>query len=550
MLEYSANALKLLRSKIGRRIVILVFIQIFFIVTSLIILSYYQSQMTYLGNSINIAGKNRFLTSNLMFSTSEYFMENSSDISQVDTAIDQLESNILTLKHGGEISDIDLKPLPPKFSNDWNIVYQNWIELKTILSNNILKQNQITTGSVKEKEIISSPSAPISSSSTTTTTPAIAVNNSLKTTLDTEALHLVNSSNILVTKLGEYAKDSSQYSIFLQILFAMLNVGVITAFILYIIKKILKPILALTATTSEVKSGNLNALVKLKDNNGDELSVLTESFNSMLTSIKKYIKKENELKKEIEKANEELRHRDQLKDEFINIAAHELKTPIQPILRLCELLRDRYTDIEKDEEILDIIIRNSKRLMKLAEDILNVAKIESGNLHRKKEKFNLNEMITEISSDFKQKIIENKKNIELTYEFHDNDEIIIEADKNRLSQVISNLLNNAFNFTNEGGGITIIVERKKSTTNDNDKDNDEILVSIKDTGSGIDPEILPKLFTKFATKSPIAGGTGLGLFISKSIIEMHGGKIWATNNSDISGDKDKGSTFTFTLPIK
>src|SRR5215203_3231136 len=98
--------------------------------------------------------------------------------------------------------------------------------------------------------------------------------------------------------------------------------------------------------------------------------------------------------------------------------------------------------------------------------------------------------------------------------------------------------------------LTIIVERKKSTTNDNDKDNDEILVSIKDTGSGIDPEILPKLFTKFATKSPIAGGTGLGLFISKSIIEMHGGKIWATNNSDISGDKDKGSTFTFTLPIK
>src|SRR5829696_10516238 len=80
--------------------------------------------------------------------------------------------------------------------------------------------------------------------------------------------------------------------------------------------------------------------------------------------------------------------------------------------------------------------------------------------------------------------------------------------------------------------LTIIVERKKSTTNDNDKDNDEILVSIKDTGSGIDPEILPKLFTKFATKSPIAGGTGLGLFISKSIIEMHGGKIWAINNKE------------------
>ena len=143
MLKYSADAFKLIRSKIGRRIGILVFIQIFFIVTSLLILSYYQSQMTYLGNSINIAGKNRFLTSNLMFSTAEYFMENSSDTSKIDTAIDQLESNILTLKDGGKISGIDLKPLPSEFSKDWDNIYQKWILLKTILTNNILKENQI-----------------------------------------------------------------------------------------------------------------------------------------------------------------------------------------------------------------------------------------------------------------------------------------------------------------------------------------------------------------------------------------------------------------------
>ena len=100
----------------------------FFIVTSLVILSIYQSQMTYLGNSINIAGKNRFLTSNLMFSTAEYFMENSSsETSKIDTAIDQLESNILTLKNGAYISGIDLKPLPPEFSKDWDNIYQKWI---------------------------------------------------------------------------------------------------------------------------------------------------------------------------------------------------------------------------------------------------------------------------------------------------------------------------------------------------------------------------------------------------------------------------------------
>ena len=150
MSKYYHNVLKLIRSKIGLKIGILVFIQIFFIVISLVILSYYQSQMTYLGNSINIAGKNRFLTSNLMFSTAEYFIENSSDISNINAAINELESNILTLKHGGKISDIDLKPLPSEFSKDWDSIYQKWILLKTILTNNILKQNQIISPVVVE----------------------------------------------------------------------------------------------------------------------------------------------------------------------------------------------------------------------------------------------------------------------------------------------------------------------------------------------------------------------------------------------------------------
>ena len=132
------------------------------------------------------------------------------------------------------------------------------------------------------------------------------------------------------------------------------------------------------------------------------------------------------------------------------------------------------------------------------------------------------------------------------YNGNNNNKIILEADKNRLSQVISNLLNNAVKFTDEGS-ITIIVERKKINNNNN---SNKVIVSIKDTGTGIDSEILPKLFTKFATKSPIAeGGTGLGLFISKSIIEMHGGSIWAFNNDEKNKD-DRGSTFTFSLPVK
>ena len=540
MSKYSADAFKLIRSRIGRRIGLLVFIQIFFIITSLAILSYYQSQVTYLGNSINIAGKNRFLTSNLMFSTAEYFIENRNDISKIDTAINELEANMLILKHGGKVSDIVLKPLPSEFSNDWDNTYQKWFILKTILTNNILKENQIISPVV---EVTSETASTVSSS--TTTLSNIEIDKIIKSVLETGALPLVNSSDVLVTKLGEYAKNSSQYSIFLEIFFAVLNIGVTTAFVLYILKKILKPILALTSATSEVKSGNLEVAVKSKGQ--DELSVLSESFNSMVSAIKNYIKKQNELKNELEKANEELKYRDKLKDEFIHVAAHELKTPIQPILGLSELLRDRGTDIVKDEEILDIIIRNSKRLLKLTEDVLDVAKIESGNLTLKKENFNLKEMALEILSDFNQKIIESKKDIQLIYEPDDEtNDIIINADRNRLYQVLSNLLNNALNFTNKGS-ITIIVKRKRGTRNGND--NDEVLIRIKDTGIGICQGMIPKLFTKFATES-IADGTGLGLFISKNIVEMHGGKIWATNNNVDNEIESKGSTFAFTLPIK
>jgi signal transduction histidine kinase len=482
-----------------------------------------------------------------MYDIAEFFLENSSDISNINSGIKELETNILTLKQGGKISDIELKPLPIEFSNDWDNIYQKWILLKTTLTNNILKESQ-TRSSMVVKGVASETSVPSSlslSSSSSSPSSELEINNIIKTIKERGVLPLVNSSNVLVTKLGEYAKDSSQYSIFLQILFAVLNIGVITAFILYIIRKLLKPIFALTNATSQIKSGNLNVVVKSKGN-GDELSFLSESFNSMVTAIKNYIKKQNQLTKELEKANEELKYRDQLKDEFIHVAAHELKTPIQPILGLCELLRDRETTIEKDEEIFDVIIRNSKRLMKLAEDILNVTRIESGSFSLKKEKFNLNEMIKEILKDYEKRIVENNKNIKLFYKTYDNNELIVEADRNRLSQVIHNLLNNAFNFTNEGS-ITVIVERKNDKNNNNNKN--EVTVSIKDTGTGIDLEILPKLFTKFATKSPIAG-TGLGLFISKSIIELHGGKIWASNNYDISGSKDEGSTFTFSLPIK
>jgi two-component system, OmpR family, sensor histidine kinase VicK len=242
--------------------------------------------------------------------------------------------------------------------------------------------------------------------------------------------------------------------------------------------------------------------------------------------------------------------------EFINIAAHELRTPIQPILSLSQVLISQKGNIEQYEEQLHVINRNAKRLRILVEDILDVSRIESHTLNLKKESVNLSQLICNIMAEFEDlirkdqnknakiklsaalasEIIPFNKKEEAKGHMGNNQHVFIDADKERLAQVIFNLLNNAIKFTQEGG-ITISVEEKEES------DKKIVIVSIKDTGRGIDAEMLHRLFTKFASNSE-RGGTGLGLFISKSIIEAHGGKIWAENNSD-----GKGATFSFSLPI-
>jgi signal transduction histidine kinase len=230
--------------------------------------------------------------------------------------------------------------------------------------------------------------------------------------------------------------------------------------------------------------------------------------------------------------NEQLQKADEMQKEFIHIAAHELRNPIQPILGITEVMRSRISDPDQIR-MLDITIRNAKKLRQLTEDILDVSKIESQKpIQLNKEIFNLTEILLNTVADFRNEIAENKNNnisLELLSCEHD---IIVEADKSRVNQVIMNLISNAIKFTKEGN-ITISTEKKM---------NGFVMISIKDTGSGLDPEILPRLFSKFVSKS--FKGTGLGLFISKSIIEEHGGKIWAENNAN-----GKGATFYFSLPI-
>jgi signal transduction histidine kinase len=213
---------------------------------------------------------------------------------------------------------------------------------------------------------------------------------------------------------------------------------------------------------------------------------------------------------------------------------------MQAILSYSELLQKHP---ERREEMIQALSRNAERLRKLTDDILDVTRIESETLMLKIEPLDLGDLLSYLIEDCRNQIEKNNDNIELQYHYFEpkiNDQkIIVEADRARLIQVISNLLDNALKFTKIGGSIYVTAE-KKNTENGNKKQ--EIVVSIKDTGKGIDSEIMPRLFTKFATKSET--GTGLGLFICKSIIEVHGGRIWAENNTD-----GNGATFAFSLPI-
>jgi signal transduction histidine kinase len=226
-------------------------------------------------------------------------------------------------------------------------------------------------------------------------------------------------------------------------------------------------------------------------------------------------------------ANQQLKVHDRLQKEFINVAAHELRTPTQAILGYAELLQ---MDPEDRQEMIRAIYRNSIRLQRLTSYILDVTRIESESLRLDRETFNLKDVIQGAIQDAKNQLANGQ--IKFAYEPKD---ITVDADRGRITQVVSNLLDNAVKFTKEGT-IMVSTEVKNGGGSSN-----IAVVSVKDTGSGIDPEIMPRLFSKFVTKSN--RGTGLGLFISKSIVEAHGGRIWCANNSD-----GRGAMFAFSLP--
>lgn len=216
-----------------------------------------------------------------------------------------------------------------------------------------------------------------------------------------------------------------------------------------------------------------------------------------------------------------------MQTEFINIAAHELRTPIMPILVNIELLEEQ---LGKDNPEIKIIARNAKRLQRLTENILSVTRLESKSFTLKTEVFDLNDVISTVIRD--ESVQLSNDSIKIIHKT-DTENILVDADRDRIAQVVYNLLHNAIKFTDMG---KIIITSKYTK--------DAVEVSVSDNGKGIDPQIIPILFSKFVTKSD--KGTGLGLYICKGIIEAHGGKIWAENMSE----KQHGAKFSFSLPIQ
>ena len=251
--------------------------------------------------------------------------------------------------------------------------------------------------------------------------------------------------------------------------------------------------------------------------------------------------------------NEQFKLNDKMQKEFINIAAHELRTPAQSVLGYAELIREdalhRQSNIGESIEAIEAIYRNAERLQRLTNEILDVSRIESQTLNLDKEVFNLDDLLLRIVEDYKSHIrkdnlkISKKKGVmqlSKNTSQKSNSDLMVEADRDRIDQAVSNLLNNAIKFTSKKGGtISVIAEKRNGSKDDNQE---EVVVNVVDTGEGIHHEMIPRLFTKFASKSN--SGTGLGLYISKSIVESHGGRIWAENNPD-----GKGATFSFSLPI-
>lgn len=280
----------------------------------------------------------------------------------------------------------------------------------------------------------------------------------------------------------------------------------------------------ISATSAKVNDLTSTFLVitDLTEHMEEEIKIYTKSLEAIV----------KERTEELNRSNQELRMRETMQRDFINTAAHELRTPIQPLLVVTELLEDTMNETNADSVTIqrsevEMLARNAKRLENLTKRILDVSRLENGRISLRKQNFDLNRLVEDVIEDLSQnagaEFVPSSSGLEIF------------GDRTRIAEVCSNLLENALKYSKVNADTQkVVVSTWKQEQN--------ACFQIKDRGPGIDDESIPKLFTKFFTKSD--SGIGLGLYISKMIIEAHSGKIWGANNTD-----GKGMSFYFTLPL-
>jgi signal transduction histidine kinase len=510
-------------SRISAKIGILVGIQIVFVISNIAVLAYFESQGALLGNSVNIAGKNRFLTYNVLVQTLKY-LSGFSNVSAVNIAMSNFESNLLVLREGGNASPaIELKPLPTQYLDLWKATDSNWQKYKKYIIDNIVKPSQTGPKQSHTSDL------------------------NLITKLQSMALSLIGSSDTLVTALGNEVKMNSHNLTILEILLGILNIAILLS-ILYLIIRILRPIFSLTRAIAEVEKGNLKVSVKSKGN--DELARLSESFNSMVFSIRDHIENQNILTGKLENAIEGLKAADKAKDEFVSMISHELKTPLVPMKLYCQMFTKKSLGLnlnERQEKAIQIIDRNLEKLEMLVTDILDSYKLDIGKITLFREDANIDTLIRNTITDLKS-IIEDQ-HIFLKLDVRTDGTVF--CDPKRIEQVLSNLLKNSFDFVPKyNGKITIRVEdcldNEGKITSQKEASFRFVLFSVDDNGPGITQGQIDKLFKKFYQLDTSFrrkhGGTGLGLSICRGLVEAHGGKMWYDKNYN------DGASFKFTIP--
>jgi signal transduction histidine kinase len=414
--------------------------------------------------------------------------------------------------------------------DSWNKVNSDWTDFKKILNDQIY--DKFTLENVKTNTLINQ-------------TVSTNLDNSLKEELYSKGFNLVNSSDALVTQIGQKVESNWDELIILQITFGVLIV-ILILFILFIVRRLLKPIALLTRATSEIKKGNLEVSVDYKG--GNELSELTESFNSMVSTIKRNTNEQSEMTDQLTQLNEQLKDNDRAKNEFISMISHELRTPLVPIKGYTELLLkpQKMGELnEKQKKAVQTIYRNEKKLESLVENVLDIYKFDMGIIKLDRKEIPISHLFNNVINDLKSGIEE--KHATIVTEINTTVQKVV-CDEKRIEQVLSNLIKNSLDFIpNYSGKIILRVEELKEANNGEVPGKNHLVFSVEDNGPGIPIDKMDKLFHKYyQIDTALArryGGTGLGLVICRDIIEAHGGKIW------VDKEYDQGAAFRFTIPF-